>query len=408
MTSIGEKHPDQVSAVHLDAVGGIAGDMFSAALLDIRPDLWPMCEHAISTVGLPTGAGASLVPHNDGVLRGSRFLVEGPRPGSDQAEGAHVRWPELRDRLISAALEAGTRAAALGIFAALAEAEAAVHGIDISQVTFHEVGAYDSIADVLSAAAIISALGPCAWSIGPIPRGRGSVMTDHGSLPVPGPATLELLKGFVLIDDGEDGERVTPTGAAILRYLAPSQEADTTPRRLLGAGTGFGTRTLKSRSNVLRATFFAEPESAMEHDRVDVLRFEIDDQTSEDLAVALDHLRAAQEVIDVCQWPVMGKKGRLAAAVQVLVAPGAGGRVVRDVFSETTTLGVRHGTVTRTMVPRRIDDVDGAPVKLARRPSGVSAKMEMDALSPIKGRVTRRTARRKAEAAATKREKANG
>jgi hypothetical protein len=404
VTNIGDTQPVPVSAVHLDAVGGIAGDMFSAALLDIRPDLWPMCEHAISAVGLPAGAGASLAPHGDGVLRGSRFNVMVP----EGADADHVRWPDLRERLSAASLEEHARAAALGIFGALAEAEAAVHGIEASQVTFHEVGAHDSIADILSAAAIISALAPCAWSIGPIPRGRGSITTDHGRLPVPAPATLELLKGFVLIDDGEDGERVTPTGAAIVRYLAPSQDADTIPRRLIGAGTGFGNRTLKSRSNVLRATLFAEIESAMEHDRVEVLRFEVDDQTSEDLAAALDHLRAAQDVIDVCQWPVLGKKGRLAAAVQVLVKPGAGERVVRDVFFETTTLGVRHGTVTRTMVTRRMEDVDGAPVKLARRPSRVSAKMEMDALSPIKGRVARQTVRRKTETEAMKREKADG
>ncbi len=404
MAKLAEGIPETVTAVHLDAVGGIAGDMFAAALLDIRPDLWPACQRAIAAVGLPDGVGLALTSHGDGMLTGSRFVVDGPARDS----GSHAHWPEIRERIAAATLDAGIRTAALGIFTVLAEAEAVVHGIDVGGVVFHEVGAYDSLADILAAAAIIAALGPCRWSIGPIPRGRGLVRTSHGLLPVPGPAALELLKGFVLMDDGEEGERVTPTGAAIVRFLSPSLDADPVPRCLIGAGTGFGTRKLQSRSNILRASVFAEPQTAPQSAPVEVMRFEVDDQTGEDLAAALDHLRGSADVIDVCQWPVLGKKGRQAAAIQVLSKPEGAVRVVREIFNETTTLGVRRATVSRTALRREIHEFQGVPVKLARRPKGVSAKAEMSSLAPVKGAGARQARRRSAEDGAVDAETVDG
>jgi hypothetical protein len=382
--------------------------MFSAALLGVRPDLWLACERAIAAVGLADGTRVSLAAHRDAMLSGSRFVVEVPPRGRSGGGRSSVRWPDIRERITSARLDEGIQTSALAIFRVLAEAEAAVHGVDVDSVAFHEVGADDSIADILSAAAIISGLGRCRWSIGPIPRGRGLVATEHGMLPVPAPATLELLKGFVVIDDGEQGERVTPTGAAILRHLAPSQEADPVPRRLIGAGIGFGTRTLERRSNVLRAALFAAADAGLQGDRVELLRFEVDDQTGEDLAVALEHLRGAPDVIDVCQWPVLGKKGRMAAAVQVLVLPEAAARVVDEVLAETTTLGVRRSTVARTAVRREMRDVDGVPVKLARRPSGISAKAEMDGLAHLEGRAGRQAERKRVESQAIDKETSDG
>ncbi len=225
---------------------------------------------------------------------------------------------------------------------------------------------------------------------------------------MPAPAALELLKGFVLVDDGEDGERVTPTGAAILRTLSPSLDADPLPRRLIGAGTGFGTRKLRERSNILRASLFAEAISAPRTEPVEVMRFEVDDQTGEDLAVALDHLRAIPDVIDVCQWPVLGKKGRQAAAIQVLARPEGAVRVADEIFNETTTLGVRRGTVPRTTLERDIQAFDGLAVKRARRPKGMSAKAEMSDLASVKGVRSRQARRRRAEDEAVETESVDG
>jgi hypothetical protein len=290
----------------------------------------------------------------------------------------------------------------------LAEAEAAVHAIAVEEVAFHEVGAVDSIVDVVCAAAIIAAIGPCRWSVGPLPRGRGQVRTAHGVLPLPAPATLKLLEGFLLFDDGEEGERITPTGAAILRYLEVAQEADGQVRRLIGAGTGFGTRTFASRSNMLRATLYAEASGAQSGDQVEVLRCEIDDQSGEELAVALDHLRQVAGVIDVCQWPTFAKKGRIATALQVLARPEAAEQVIAAILDETTTLGVRRDTQVRCTLERRTSRADGIGVKLAERPGGLTAKAEMDDLAAIDGAAARRTARREAEAKALQEEDRNG
>jgi len=387
-----------VTAIHLDAVGGVAGDMFAAALLDVRPDLWPRCEAAVSAMDLPEGLRVARAAHDDGVLAGSRFLVDAPQGnGRDHAREPHTSWRDIRGRLQAAPLDGDIRAAALAIFELLAKAEAAVHGTEPDAVTFHEVGALDSVVDILAAAAIATALAHCVWSVGPLPRGRGQVRTAHGFLPVPAPAVLELLKGYTFIDDGEEGERVTPTGAAILRYLDASQTPDATPRTLVGAGIGFGTRKFAGRSNILRATLYGRAADAMAGDSIEVLRCEIDDQTAEDLAVALEHLRAAQGIIDVCQWPVFGKKGRMGTALQVLAAPGRADAVAALILDETTTLGVRRATQARTLVARETVEAGGPPVKLAHRPAGVTAKAEMAALAGTKSLAARQRKRQAAE-----------
>ncbi|HYD68814.1 LarC family nickel insertion protein [Azospirillum sp.] len=410
--------------IHLDAVGGVAGDMFAAALLDARPDLWPDVADAVAALGLPEAIFARMDATDDGVLTGRRFQVHGARDGGHHhghdhghdhghANGHthdHVHWRDIRGRLESAPLRPGVRGHAVGIFSLLAEAEAAIHGRTPDDVAFHEVGAVDSIVDIVAAAALIDALAPAAWSIGPVPRGSGLVRTAHGILPVPAPATARLLNGFVLSDDDEDGERTTPTGAAILAWLKPAQRPDRTPRRLLSTGTGFGTRRLKHRPNILRAMLFGADEGAGDQragertadaEAVGVLRFEVDDQTAEDLAVALDRIRAVDGVLDVCQWPVFGKKGRMAAAVQILTRPEAEVAAVSAALEETTTLGVRRQTAGRATLPRAEVEADGVPVKLAVRPGGArSAKAAMDALAPIAGAANRASRRAGAEKAA--------
>jgi hypothetical protein len=387
-----------VAAIHLDAVGGLAGDMFAAALLDARPDLWPTCQTAITALGLPSGIDATVSPHNDSVFKGTRFLVT-EVAAKAQTGHHHVHWSDIRQQL-RAALNGVLLEAAMDIFELLAEAEAAVHGIPVEQVAFHEVGAVDSIVDIVTAAALITAIGPCRWSVGTIPRGRGLVKSQHGMLPLPAPAVAELLQGFTLFDDGEEGERVTPTGAAILRYLAPTQGPDTVPRRLLCTGVGFGTRQFKSRSNILRATCYGPAEAGAMADQVEVLRCEIDDQTGEDLAVAIDHLRQTDGVLDVCQWPVFGKKGRMAVALQVLTRPDAADRVLEEILDETTTLGIRRSVNQRRIVAREQLVVDNITVKRAGRPAGLSAKAEMNDLAATRGAARRRTLRHDVEAKA--------
>jgi uncharacterized protein (TIGR00299 family) protein len=427
-----EPSAKSVTAIHLDAVGGIAGDMFVAALLDAMPTAWPACQRAIAAMSPPAHVQASIAEYTDGVLTGRQFQVAGIDTHQDHAghdhdhgsghehshendhghshahnhhehepgDGAgHHPWRQIRQRIEAAGLSDGEREAAIGIFTRLAIAEAAVHGIAVDDVAFHEVGAWDSIVDIVAAAAIIAQFPDCAWSVGSLPRGRGLVKSAHGMLPLPAPATVELLKGYALHDDGEDGERITPTGAAILSHLAPSQSADPVPRQLLTTGTGFGTKRLKQRSNILRATLYgAAPASvATGADVVEILRCEIDDQTPEDLAIAIDKIRDSNGVLDVCQWPVYAKKGRIAIAIQVLVRQASGSDVARLMLDETTTLGVRRTIANRDTVERKIAISDRIHVKLASRPSDTTAKAEAADVSDIPTHAERQKVRGRAE-----------
>ncbi len=224
-----------------------------------------------------------------------------------------------------------------------------MHGVPADAVAFHEVGAIDSIADIVAAAAIIAAIGPARWTIASVPIGGGTIRTAHGIMPVPAPATALLLEGFALHDDGVSGERVTPTGAAILRYLR-CDTADAAGGTLRRSGYGFGTRRLPGISNCLRALVFDthEAKAVAGHRELAVISFEVDDQSGEDLATGLDRVRAAPGVHDVVQMPAFGKKSRLAVHVQVLTRPDTLDDVVRLCFQETTTIGLRTHLVQGT------------------------------------------------------------
>lgn len=389
--------------IHLDPVGGVAGDMFVAALLDAFPDLKGRVEEALAQAGLEEDVSAEARPFGDGVLTGTRFLVskvESAPAHDHHHHHHHTHWAALRVSLREGALPEGVKSHALGIFGELAGAEARVHGKSVEDVAFHEVGNWDSIADIVAASALIEALSPASWSIGSLPIGRGLVNTAHGELPVPAPATVLLLEGFPFHDDGRSGERVTPTGAAILRYLAPETGIGAAPRALRGSGHGFGARKLRGMSNILRALVF-DPVGTALTDTVAVIRFEIDDQSGEELAVALDHIRAFEGVIDVTQSLSLGKKGRMMASMQVLAKPGALDAVCEQCFRQTTTLGLRTRIETRRVLARR-EVLSGAmPVKLADRPGGATAKTEMDSVATdANGHKSRASARHGAATAA--------
>ncbi len=388
---------------HLDLLGGMAGDMFIAALLDAFPHHEPRVLEAIDALGRG-GVECSLVPHADHVLRGRRFRVKpiaAPEHHGHHDHGEHhehTSWQSIRARLERSQLSPGTRKHALGIFRLLAGAEAFVHGIEPERVTFHEVGAWDSIADIVGAASLIDAIGATRWTASPAPLGGGRINTAHGALAVPAPATVQLLLGMPIVDDGIGGERVTPTGAAILRYLCPppdgsgsrSRDRGQGPARpsrasrtLIASGTGFGTRQLAGVSNHLRVLCFeVHGSGSAGHRVIDVLEFEVDDQSGEDLAIGLDRLRAHQAVLDVTQTPAFGKKGRMVAHVRVLARHAHVDEVANACFQETTTIGLRHREVRAIALERRSQEVsvDGQKlrVKVVQRPGGTTAKAEAD------------------------------
>ncbi|MEM8948647.1 MAG: LarC family nickel insertion protein [Pseudomonadota bacterium] len=400
--------------LHLDPLGGIAGDMFVAALLDAWPELAEGAIAAVRASGLGDDIQIKHQPHRDDVLTGSRFDVSRTGAADDSDDHEHVHWRDLRLQLSRAPLDPPVRERAIAIFALLAEAEAGVHGVDIEKATFHEVGAWDSIADIVAAAFLIEALGPAEWSLSLLPLGGGRVRSAHGELPVPAPATVRLLQGFDFHDDGRSGERVTPTGAAILKQLAPARGLEPgRSKRLLKSGQGFGLRKLDGMSNILRVTAFAPGPDPVEpavagSDSVAVLSFDLDDQTPEDLAIGLDRLRVLEGVLDLVQMPVFGKKGRMATSLRLLVQPAMIDCVIAACFAETTTLGIRWHVEQRVTLARHMSSADdGVAVKLAERPGGrITAKAESDGLRDVGDHADREQARRSAEKGALLRRRA--
>lgn len=396
--------------IHLDAVGGIAGDMFIAAVTDAFPHLRDGMLAAIRLAGLRSDIDCRFVPHEDHALTGSRFVVNIPHIHERHVGRAHHQHHDfgtLRAHLLGSALPPPVRERAVAIFGVLATAEGRIHGAKPDAVSFHELGEWDSIADIVGAAWLIDAIGADAWTIGPLPLGAGFVQTAHGRLPVPVPATAAILEGYAFVDDGHTGERVTPTGAAIVRHLACSQKRDDRrPRVLHKTGYGFGTRTFPGLSNVLRVTVFDTVDAAADDDGGDVavVEFEVDDQSPEDLAIGLDRLRACAGVLDVLHMSAFGKKGRVAAHIQVLAEQGALEAVVDACFLETTTIGLRYGTMQRRRLPRDLRLVHvgnhSIRVKIAQRPDVRTAKAEADDMAAHAGSDVRTRLRAAAEDAA--------
>ena len=307
--------------IHLDPLGGVAGDMFVAALMQAFP---AQAAAAASAAAALSTAECHLVPHTDGTLSGARFTVE-----QHGHHHHHTHWAAIRTRIEAAALPPAVKRHATGIFTHLADAEARVHGVSAEQVVFHEVGAADSIADIAAAAWLIAAAEPATWSVAPLPIGSGQVRTAHGIMPVPAPATALLLEGFATHDDGIGGERVTPTGAAILRHLQPTTTRP--PATLLASGFGFGTRTLPGISNCLRALVFQLDTAASPNRQPG---------TAELAVISVRGGRPVRRGPGRRAGPGAGlpwrarrrangrlsaRKGRMAVHVQVLAAPGRAG-----------------------------------------------------------------------------------
>jgi pyridinium-3,5-bisthiocarboxylic acid mononucleotide nickel chelatase len=382
-------------SIHLDVLGGIAGDMFAAAILDALPDLRARVLADVAAV-LPLEAGAATLTEGaSGGLRALRFGLapaDARRAGPSASHGHDAaRFSDLCGRIRSAPLSPGAADRAVAILTILADAESRIHGVPRDEVHFHEIADWDSLMDVVAAGSIAAALEGSAWSVSDLPRGGGTIATRHGRLPVPAPATAAILTGFSFRDDGVPGERVTPTGAAILRHLVgESGRQAPLGGRLKATGTGAGTRDLPHMPNVLRALVFAQAadaaaaETAVE--TVAVVSFEIDDMTGEEIGVALERLRGVDGVLDASLSARTGKKSRPLSAFHLLVRPDALEDVKGRCFSETSTIGLRWRTEGRACLPRCAETVpvEGRTVRVKRveRPGAQqTAKAESDDLA---------------------------
>jgi pyridinium-3,5-bisthiocarboxylic acid mononucleotide nickel chelatase len=268
----------------------------------------------------------------------------------------HRPYAEIKRLLARARLEPEARDLAGDIFRRIAEAEAELHAVRVADVAFHELGAYDSIADVVGAAAAIAWLAPA--SIGSLPPvvGTGRVRTMHGEVPVPAPATAELLRGIPIEPAGE-GELTTPTGAAILAAVV-DRFGPLPPLAIRALGYGAGTRELSDRPNVLRVVVgqpigVADEPAARE---VTLIEANVDDMNPQ-LVAPLGEALLAAGAVDVWSTPIVMKKGRPALQVSALAPPDAVTDVQRAFFRNSTTLGVRMHALGRAVLGRAFERV---------------------------------------------------
>lgn len=376
--------------IHLSPLGGIAGDMFVAAVLDALPELQEPVAKVLQSV-LPSDAIATIAAVKSRELSAKRFDL------TTSADRAPSHFPDLARRIDQASFDETARSISSQLLRSLAEAEASVHCVPLQQVHFHEIADWDTLADLTAAGFIFSRLEAAGWSLDPLPLGGGQVKTRHGPLQIPAPATARLLQGLPVVDDGIAGERVTPTGAVIAAEVWA--RSGPRPPGVLGAtGYGAGSREIKGISNVLVAQLIEPNFNAVwSGDLVSVLEFDVDDMSGEEIATAADHLRTKRGTIDLTTSPVNGKKGRVSTAFRLLVQPDQEEPVAESCFSQTSTLGLRVRREQRLVLPRR--QKSGTPrIKQANRPGGMTTqKAEADDLKDGETLAIRRARAREAE-----------
>jgi pyridinium-3,5-bisthiocarboxylic acid mononucleotide nickel chelatase len=329
-----------------DCASGIAGDMTIAALLDLG------LPSAVATEAIRAVPGLELDVEvragRVGSLGATQFVVQKER------RPRHRTYAEIRELLEQSALQEGAKKLAQSIFRSLGEAEAEVHRMALEQVEFHEVGSSDAIADVVGASALISYLGAKVIS-SPVPLGRGWVQSAHGALPLPAPATLLCLTGVPTYPSGLTVELVTPTGAAILKNVA-TEFCEWPPIQPELVGLGAGQRTLEDRPNVLRAILGDRTTLIVGRGELARLDANLDDVTPEVLAYVQARL-LAEGALDVWLTPIVMKKSRPGMILSVLASLERAEALSERIFAETTTLGVRKWRVSRSELPRRIEQL---------------------------------------------------
>lgn len=366
----------------VDCPTGLAGDMLLAACFDLGVPR-AVVEEPLALLGLAGAYQLTVEEASSGGLRGLRLQVSAR--GDRQP---HRRWGDLRAQIEAAALAQPLRQRVLRVFAALAAAEARVHGMPEEAVHFHEVGAIDSLVDVVGVCAAITHLAPDRLLCQPPPAGRGTVATAHGVLPVPVPAVLELARQHRLPfrggEDQPEGELTTPTGMALMAVLAdsfapwPSFAVD-------GLGVGLGHRQL-DRPNLLRLIRSDRAVAAQWQELV-LQEAWLDDASPEDVAALAESLRQAG-ALEVTTTPALMQKGRQGLALAALLRPQDAEALRRIWLARGPTLGVRERRQGRWVLPRRGGHCPSpwgpVRVKQVRRPGGeCTVKVEHDELQRL-------------------------
>lgn len=332
---------------YFDCFSGVSGDMVLGALVDLGVPVSFLCDQ-LATLHLD-GFALESVREMRGAIAGTRVIVK------QELQSHHRCLEDIRGIISSSALGGAVKEKSLAVFERLAEAESRVHKVPVSQVHFHELGAVDSIVDIVGSVIAIEYLGIEHICCSPLPLGRGFVRTQHGLLPIPAPATVLLLTGIPVYDNGVERELITPTGAAIISSLAGSF-GPIPPMVLMGTGYGVGSHPSADPPNLLRIMTGKDGPSPKTR-RLLVMETNIDDMNGEIYDYVIEELFQAG-ALDVSLIPVQMKKNRPGVILRVLLEPALR-RMIQDIlFRETTTLGVRIHEVERVEIPRATESIE--------------------------------------------------
>jgi uncharacterized protein (TIGR00299 family) protein len=331
---------------YFDAFCGISGDMTVGALLDAGAD-WPALQSALRSLNL--NASFTFEKTRRKGIAAGKFSV------SYTEQKTHRHLPHIEKIIGQGELSENAHNSALAVFKRLAEVEAKAHAVPIDKVHFHEVGAVDSICDIVGACVALDSLGIEEIYCSRINVGSGTVETEHGTLPVPAPATTELLKNCPIFAAGPQTELTTPTGAALVTTLAKSF-GPLPSVRLLAQGYGAGDKDFPMQANVLRV-LIGEGTGAPEATTVSILEANIDDSTPQVLGYAMERL-LNEGALDVTLTPIFMKKNRPATLLSVITTPEQVERMAAVLFAETSTLGLRIYQAERRVLARTISEIE--------------------------------------------------
>jgi uncharacterized protein (TIGR00299 family) protein len=336
------------SVLYIDPWSGVSGDMLLAALLDTdRESGWleTVLRSSVDALGLE---GTTIE-----VIRDVERGIACTRVRVDDGEAAPMRHLREMEQVIGgAALSARVRERALGAVRRLAEVEAAVHGCAMEEVHFHEIGAVDTLVDLVGAFVLVEALGIERVAVGVLPVGGGSVEIEHGKVGVPAPATVRLLEGYRIVGGPEERELTTPTGALLVGELGADPNG-LPAMRAEKVGYGAGSMELDSGPNVLRVLVGSDIAMPEEADSVVELRTNLDDVSPEVVAYTARLLLEAG-ALDVWMQPAYMKKGRSGVVLHALIQPADEATATGIVFEQTGTLGIRRMPVTRHVAARGV------------------------------------------------------
>jgi hypothetical protein len=347
--------------LYFDCFSGVSGDMTLGALLSLglprekllqelkkinlenySVEIFPGSRSGIAAIGLEVRVG-------------------------HQHHHPHRHFGGIRALIGESSLDPQVKEISLKIFQRLAEAEARVHNKTVDDVHFHEVGAVDSIVDIVGTAVGIAFFNPEKILSSELPMGRGFVNCQHGRLPLPAPATVEVLKGYPVKNVEVEGELVTPTGASIVSSL--SSGVAPWPDGIISAvGYGMGRSEFPDRPNLLRL-ILCEAEGAFDSDRAVVLEANIDDMNPEFYGFLMERL-FAERALDVSLSHLLMKKSRPGILLRVIAEEKDAGNLTEIILRETTTLGVRSYPVTRKKLPREVREVETKYGKIRVKVSG--------------------------------------